>query len=173
MKKLSKPTIVFHWLTGLLFIATLVVGKIVENMSRGPDKWELLANHKSFGVIVLVIATLRIIWRFKEGALPAISTVPRWQEIAAKSTHHLLLLATLAMPISGIMMNSGGGRPLEVFGFQLLAGGEKVEWLQSMGSTVHHSAVNVIILLLLVHLLGAVKHQFLDKDGTISRMLGR
>jgi cytochrome b561 len=173
VKKLSKPTILFHWLTAILFIGTLVVGKIVENMPRGAEKFELLANHKSFGVIVLVIALARIAWRFKEGALPPLSQAPRWQDIAAKSTHHLLLLATLAMPISGIMMSSGGGRALEVFGFELIAAGDKIEWLQSVGSTVHHSAVNVIILLLLVHLAGAIKHQFIDKDGTISRMLGR
>lgn len=62
--------------------------------------------------------------------------MPAWQEKVAKAVHGLLLLATLAMPLSGIAMNIGGGRALEVFGYTLVAAGEKVVWLQELGAAV-------------------------------------
>ncbi len=77
------------------------------------------------------------------------------------------------MPISGAVMSVAGGRALELFGIELIAAGEKTEWLQSAASFVHVNAVNLIIMVFALHVLGALKHQLVDKDGTLSRMLGR
>lgn len=172
-KSLSKKTVVFHWLTGILFLVVFVIGLQFEGMPRGPEKGELMGLHKSLGLIVLVVALSRLVWRFKEGAIESVAVLTRAQEIAAKSVHHFLLLVTLAMPISGAVMSVAGGRALDVFGFELIAAGEKTEWLQSTASFVHVNSVNLIIVALALHVLGALKHQFVDKDGTLSRMLGR
>ncbi|MEZ8825087.1 cytochrome b [Vibrio sp. 10N.261.55.A7] len=172
-KKLSIPTIFLHWLTGLSFIGVLVVGLIMTEMERGPDKFELMGYHKSIGVLILVVAIIRIAWRLKEGTLSSLGTSPAWQEKIAHAVHGLLLLATLAMPISGAVMTAAGGRAVDVFGMVIISEGEKVEWLQEIGGFIHHSAVNIIIAVLVLHVLGAIKHQVIDKDGTISRMLGR
>lgn len=171
--KLSKPTIAFHWLTGLLFIGVFVLGKIFDSMARSPEKFELLGIHKSLGFIVLVVASVRLAWRLKEGAISPASQLPRAQEILAKSIHHLLLLGTLLMPTSGIMMSIGGGRGVDVFGFVLYNAGDKVEWLGSLGSSLHGLGSNVLLVAVVLHVAGALKHQLVDKDGTLTRMLGR
>ncbi|MCW0470345.1 cytochrome b/b6 domain-containing protein [Vibrio chagasii] len=75
-------------------------------MPRGPEKGELMGLHKSLGLIVLAAALLRFLWRLKERAA-AHRYQPRAQEIAAKGVHHLLLLVTLAMPISAVMSVAG------------------------------------------------------------------
>ena len=172
-KKLTLPTILLHWLTGLSFIGVLIVGLIMTEMERGPDKFELMGYHKSIGILILVVAIVRIAWRIKEGKLPSLGTSPAWQEKIAHAVHGILLLATLAMPISGIVMSAAGGRAVDVFGMVLINEGDKIEWLQELGSFIHHSAVNIIIAVLVLHVLGAIKHQFIDKDGTISRMHGK
>ncbi|CAK2139616.1 cytochrome b [Vibrio crassostreae] len=172
-KSLSKQTVIFHWLTGILFIAVFVIGLQFEDMPRGPEKGELMGLHKSLGLIVLVVALSRLAWRMKEGAIASVAVLTRAQEIAAKSIHHFLLLVTLAMPISGAVMSVAGGRALELFGIELIAAGEKTEWLQSAASFVHVNAVNLIMVAFALHVLGALKHQLVDKDGTLSRMLGR
>lgn len=169
---LSKPTILFHWLTGLSFLAVLGLGLYMENLPKGPDKWEIMALHKSIGAIVFLVAIVRLAWRFKEGSITSIATLTRAQSILASAIHHLLLLATIAMPLSGLLMSIGGGRGIEIFGVSIIAAGEKIEWLSASMHTVHVNAVNFIILALIFHIAGAVKHQFIDKDGTISRMLG-
>lgn len=169
---LSKATILFHWLTGLAFIAVLVLGLYMEDLPKGPDKWEIMGIHKSLGAIVFVLAVIRLAWRFKEGSISSISKLSRIQSILATSIHHLLLLATIVMPLSGILMSIGGGRGVDVFGLSVVAAGEKIEWLSAISHTIHVNAVAFIMLALLLHIAGAVKHQFVDKDGTISRMLG-
>lgn len=171
--KLSKPTIALHWITGLLFIGVLSLGLYVESLSRSPEKFELLGIHKSLGLIVLVVAAIRLSWRLKEGAISSISSLPPAQAILAKAVHHLLLLGTLLMPISGLMMSIGGGRAIMLFDLELISAGEKIEWLGGLGSNIHGIAAYVIIATLLLHIAGALKHQFMDKDGTISRMLGK
>jgi len=164
---LSKMTILFHWLTGLAFLTVLGIGLTLEYLPKGT-----MSLHKSLGTIVFVIAVLRLIWRFKEGSISSISKASKMTSLLATSIHHLLLLATLIMPLSGILMSIGGGRGLSVFGFDLVAGGEKIEWLAAIASPIHHQAVNFIIVALLLHIAGGLKHQFIDKDGTVSRMLG-
>ncbi len=95
------------------------------------------------------------------------------EDKAAKVVHGILLLATLAMPISGIAMSAGGGRAVDIFGWVIIAEGPETPWLQELGSTIHHSAVEILIAVFVLHVAGAIKHQVVDKDGTISRMLGR
>ncbi|MFA0029962.1 cytochrome b [Vibrio breoganii] len=172
-KKLSLTTIVMHWLTGASFIGVFVVGLIMSETDRGPSKFELMGYHKSIGVLILMVATIRIAWRLKEGKLSSLSNSPVWQEKIAHAVHGILMLATIAMPISGITMSAAGGRAIDVFGWVIINEGEKIEWLQQVGSTIHHSAVNIIVAVLVLHIAGALKHQFIDKDGTISRMLGK
>ncbi|NLS13436.1 cytochrome b [Vibrio sp. SM6] len=171
--KLTKTTVVFHWITGLSFIGVFAAGLILDSMERSPLKGQIMDYHKSIGAIILLIASARILWRIKEGALPEIINLPRWQTIIAKSVHGLLMLATLAMPLSGIAMSIGGGRGLDVFGWQLVAEGMKTPWLSAVAGDIHRASVDIIIVVLALHVLGALKHQLLDKDGTISRMLGR
>jgi cytochrome b561 len=171
--RLSKTTVTLHWSVALLFLGALGLGLYVEDLANSPEKFELLATHKSIGLALFVIAVMRLLWRFKEGAISSISTLPKWQAVLAKGAHYLLLLATISMPLSGIIMTIGGGRALEFFGIQLLAAGEKIEWMSGLGHFIHVQSVNIIIAVLALHIAGALKHQFLDKDGTISRMLGR
>ncbi|MDD1780828.1 cytochrome b [Enterovibrio sp. ZSDZ35] len=170
---LSKQTIFLHWLVAISFIAVLAFGLYVEDLPKGPEKGEMIGLHKSFGFIILVLASSRILWRVKEGPISSIPGSPSWQEKAAKGVHHLLLLATVLMPISGIMMSVGGGRGLDVFGMTLIAAGEKKEWLGAVGHTTHEVLANIVIAAIVLHVLGALKHHLVDKDATLKRMTGR
>ncbi|WP_264406913.1 cytochrome b [Vibrio owensii] len=172
-KPLTWQTITLHWITGLAFIGVFALGLYMVDLPRSPEKFEWYGIHKSLGAIILVVALIRLVWRLKEGALPPASHMPAWQDKAAKVVHGILLLATLAMPISGIAMSAGGGRAVDIFGWVIIAEGPETPWLQELGSTIHHSAVEILIAVFVLHVAGAIKHQVVDKDGTISRMLGR
>ncbi|PMN65513.1 cytochrome b [Enterovibrio norvegicus] len=173
VSSLSKPTIFFHWLVAISFIGVLAFGLYVEDLPGGPEKGELIGLHKSFGVLVLVLAVSRLLWRFKEGSISSIPGSPRWQEKIAAGVHHLLLLATLLMPVSGIAMSLGGGHDIGVFGVTLITAGEKNELLGQIGSTTHEVLANIVMVTLALHVLGALKHHIVDKDATLKRMLGK
>ncbi|WP_210498379.1 cytochrome b [Vibrio crassostreae] len=172
VKQVDSITVALHWLVGFSFIAVFGIGLYMVEMPA-PEKYELYGIHKSLGALFFVVAVSRVAWRIKKGALESVSNVPRWQEEIARGVHVTLMLATIAMPLSGIVMNIGGGRALEVFGYTVLAAGDKVEWMSAVGSSVHHLAINLILITLALHILGALKRQFINRDGTISRMLGQ
>ena len=77
------------------------------------------------------------------------------------------------MPISGLMMSIGGGHSIGVFGLDIFtSSGEKIEFLSQAGHIGHGLGAKVLMFFILLHIAGAIKHQLIDKDGTISRMLG-
>lgn len=168
---LSTRTILLHWLAGLSFIATFAVGFYLVDLPRSPEKFELLNLHKSFGVAVFTVALIRVIWRFKEGPINSVATGPVWQNKAATLVHYTLLICTILMPISGIIMSVGGGHPVAFFSIELIAGGEKSEWLNSLGKSLHFYTSRVVMVALALHVVGALKHHFIDKDNTLTRML--
>ena len=172
---LSNQTIIFHWLTGLSFIATFAIGFYLVDLPRSPEKFEWLGLHKSFGVAVLVVALLRVLWRLKEGPIQSATAGTEaganWQEKAAAIVHYTLLVSTLLMPISGIIMSVGGGHSVAFFSIELIAGGEKTEWINSLGKSLHFYTSRVVMITLALHVAGALKHHFIDKDNTLTRML--
>ncbi|WP_087018503.1 cytochrome b [Thaumasiovibrio subtropicus] len=170
---LSKTTVLFHWVTGLAFLAVFGFGLYIADLPRSPEKWALLHYHKSFGLLILILAVLRLLWRLREGFLEPLSSLPAWQARIVKLVHLGLLISTLTFPLSGLMMNIGGGRPTELFGFELLAAGNSIEWLSWFGRGIHDGSVKVVMFALLLHVGGAIKHQLVDRDGSLFRILGR
>ena len=170
---LSKTTITFHWVTGLFFLTVLGLGLYMEELPRGPEKFEIMGIHKSLGFAFLFIALSRVAWRLYEGRIPHLNTQITWQDKLANVIHYALLIATLLMPISGLVMSVAGGRALEFFGVQLLSAGEEIEWLAGLGHELHEIGASLVMLALLLHIAGVLKHQFIDKDATLRRMLGK
>jgi len=172
-ERLSGVTVGLHWLVAAAIIGMLAFGLYIEDMERGPDKGAMMDLHKSIGVTILALAALRILWRWRNGFPAALSTMPRWQHIAAHAVHGLLLLATVLMPLTGIMISLGGGHGLPLFGLTLVAeSATKLDSLKTIGES-HGAIAWILIGVIVVHVLAAAKHQMIDRDGTLRRMLGR
>jgi len=144
------------------------------------ETFALYPLHKSFGVIVFVFAVYRIFVRAKEGwPEPIGDATPAWQLLAAKVVHWCLIISTLVYPLSGMMMSAGGGHGIAVFGLELVASNydavtEKAVPLNAvvadLGHAVHGLLYWVLIPIIVLHVAGALKHHFVEKDGTIKRM---
>ena len=171
-KSLTWQTITLHWLTAILFLVTFAMGFYMVDLPRGEAKGLLISRHQSLGVILLAVASIRIVWRLKEGAIADIEHTTGWQDVLAKSTQFLLLFFTLSMPISGLLMSIASGRGFSFFGQQLFVLGDKTEWLLTLGSMTHHLSVNGIMFLVSLHILGALKRQYINKSNTLYRMFG-
>ncbi|MEW8044511.1 MAG: cytochrome b [gamma proteobacterium symbiont of Phacoides pectinatus] len=172
--RLSPISIVLHWSIAIGMIALIPFGIYIEDLPRGPDKFELIGIHKSLGVILLALALARLAWRLRQGLLGARSEQAPWQHALASTVQWTLLAGTLLMPLSGIMMSVGGGYPVGVFGWEIIAGSEeKIEALSKAGHLIHGLLGKLLIALILLHAAAAIKHQWMDRDGTLSRMLGR
>lgn len=172
-EKFNFPTVGFHWIIAIAMIAMLAFGLYLEELPRSAEKGQLIGLHKSFGVMVFGLALLRIIWRIKNKFPAPLSTLTSWQAKLAKFTHWFLIIGTALMPISGVVMTVGSGRSVSVFGLELIAGsGDKIEALSNVGHIMHGLGGRLLILFIVLHAVAAIKHQFFDKDGTLTRMVG-
>lgn len=169
---LSWPTIVLHWLTGSTFIAVFIIGLYMVELPRGPEKGEWIGLHQSIGPLILIIASIRLFWRITEGSINPLSFIPKWQEKLSHLVHVLLLASTIIMPISGMVMTIGGGNDIRIFGWVAITAGNKIPLLQDLGHITHQITANIIIAVLTLHIIGAFKHQFINKDHTLSRIFG-
>lgn len=162
-----------HWVVAILIIGMLAFGLYIGDMERGPDKGELIQIHKSIGVFLLFFGVWRVLWRLVSRFPSEVADMPAWQIIAAKAVHYALLAGILVMPVSGYIMSSSGGHPVGFFGlFELPALQENKE-LSSMAGGLHEWVGYFLIAVVAVHVLAALKHHIVDRDATLSRMIGR
>lgn len=163
-----------HWLVAALFLVVFVVGfAAFEFMPDGETRGAMIGLHKGLGVVVLILGAWRVFYRLKQGFLAEASTMPRWQEVSAKLVHWLLLAGIILFPISGMIGSYFGGREVAVMGLFTIPAGPKVEWLSTIGYGVHVPLAYLTLAALLLHVGGALKHHIIDKDATLTRMLGR
>lgn len=167
---------ILHWLIAFAIISLLVIGKYMHGLpDSDPDKFALYQSHKSFGITVLALTVLRIIWRLVNKVPPLPPGMPAWQRFGAHASHVLLYALALAIPLSGWAMVSASpyGIPTIWFGvaevphLPITPSAETNDQLQE----VHELLGNLLILLLIAHVVAALKHHFWDRDTVFRRML--
>ena len=176
---LSTTTLVLHWIIAITIICMVSVGLYMTET----ETFFLYPYHKSIGVIIFSIILVRVAWRLKEGWPEPVSDYPIHERILSKLVHWVLLLASMAMPISGMIMSGAGGHGFGVFGWVIVAPNhdpvnpQKVlalyEPLANLAHEVHEIIGFVIAGAIILHIAGALKHHLMDKDRTLLRMLGR
>jgi len=161
-----------HWLTLVLILGLMAVGLIMTDLPNGPQKIQIYAMHKSFGLTVLGLTVLRLLWRLFSTSPDEVENTPVWQSWVAKSTHVVLYFLLFAMPISGWLYNSAAGFPLKYFGlFKLPKLSNYDPQLKELAGDAHETFFYILALLMLMHAGAALKHHYLDKDNTLTRML--
>jgi cytochrome b561 len=165
-------TQLFHWIIVALIITQFVLALRAEDLPLGVKKIALLAQHKSVGMTVLALATVRIVWRFASRVPEVPSSTPAWQQHAARGSHTFLYLLLFLMPLSGWMMSSARNFPVSWFGlftFPDLVGADRA--LYERLHDVHELLATTLFVLAIVHALAALKHHFVDRDNVLRRML--
>lgn len=160
-----------HWSVVLLLLVQLTLAWIAHDLPIGPDKVGVLAIHKSFGITILVLATLRLLWRLVD-APPALPPMRKWQAHASRVSHYALYALLFAMPLSGWIMSSASNYPVSWFGFVQLPDlvAPDADLKQELRD-LHGVMSKVLMGLVVLHVAAALKHQFFDGDDLLYRML--
>jgi cytochrome b561 len=125
--------------------------------------------HKSLGLTVLALIVLRVLWRITHTPPAALSSYKAIEKKVAAATHHSLYLLMLAVPLTGLTMAINSKYGVKWFGIDVIAGLDNKPVRDFFECT--HEFVGIVLLVLIgIHLLGALKHKFIDKDDTMSRM---
>jgi len=169
MTQYSKRMVIVHWLTLALLAAGWFLG---EDLAEATDESKAtLAGyimHMLAGGTILLLTVTRLFFRSKDGTPPAIGQSAL--DKVAKGIHHLLYVALFLLPVSGVVtvITSDAGKALLAGDANLLPKEDGYEHV--FAHEVHEILVTVLIVLVAVHLLGAIKHQFISKDGLMERM---
>ncbi len=171
-----------HWLVALLIAANLAliwtVGWFPDAMVR-----PVIDTHKSIGITLLGLVLLRVLWRLTHRPPPLPRSYPRLERIGAHAAHLLLYGLILGMPISGWIHDSAfkgaAAHPLRLFGLVpwpriapiMALDPATKEHVHAVAFQVHATLAYALYGLVALHVLGALKHQFIDKEPEIDRML--
>lgn len=167
-------TIALHWVVALLVIGLFILGLYMTGLGYY-DPWYVAAPnlHRSVGVILLLLLVLRLLWRLLNPAPEPVGDDPRILRRLAGSVHVLLYLLLFAIAISGYLISTADGRGIEVFGwFTLPALIPAFDNMEDVAGEIHYLLAVTMMLLVVLHSLAALKHHFLDRDPTLTRMLG-
>ena len=129
------------------------------------------ALHISIGVIAIVFIVARIVWRLIEGPQPK-GNESRALNILAWVVQWGLLAALLVLAVTGPLEVWGMGQPIQVFNwFAIPSPLPPLRAYRDLISHAHSLAAYAIYPLVTLHILGAAKHAFIDRDGVVRKML--
>ncbi|OIQ96383.1 hypothetical protein GALL_216620 [mine drainage metagenome] len=171
-ERYTSLAIILHWVFALLVIGMLFLGYYMVDLPKGtPNRAFYFNLHKSFGVLAGVLILLRLYWRLTH-PVPHISTgIPRWTDKAARWNHRLLYLCMVLQPATGYLSSSFNKYGVKFFGLALPSWGWEDAKLRDLFMNFHHLISVLLVALIVIHVLAAFKHLFVDRDRVFQRML--
>lgn len=166
--------ILLHWSIALLMIGLIGLGWYLTTINYYHPYYHLLfLIHKSFGMITLILAVFNLLWYIFNPKPKLPSGLRPIEKIAAHLMHNLLFLLTIVMPITGYFLSTSKGDGISIFNWftvpALYEGGHP--WAKLFGE-LHFWIGYTTATLIIFHALAAFKHEFINKDGLLRRMLG-
>ncbi|WP_315730357.1 MULTISPECIES: cytochrome b [unclassified Bradyrhizobium] len=165
------PAKVFHWLVVALLAIQYPIGWLMPDLHRGMQPGAPMTFHVSFGLTILIVIVLRLIWRLTHPVAPE-STLPTWQRLSSEVVHWMLYLAVLATTLTGWLFASFRGWsvsffylfPIPMLASDNAAAGRAIDGL-------HQAAEWLLLTLIVIHVGAALVHIFVYRDRIMERML--
>jgi cytochrome b561 len=188
----TKVAVLLHWLIAIGILSQFLFGWFMEGLPKEAPKqlsfdlfdwgiysWQLAAEasprtfyfnlHKSIGVTLLALIIIRILWRITHKPPAILASYKVWERKLATAAHHLLYSLMVLIPVSGVVMAIYSKYGIKWFGLPLIKGLDNNP-MREIFKEAHEILGIVILLILALHIAGALKHKFIDKDDTLKRM---
>lgn len=160
----SGPAIALHWAIALLIFAAFPLGLYMHELPLSPDRLRLYSYHKWIGITVLLLVSLRLVWRLTHTPPPLPDGVAPWQRTASRIVHAVLYALVIAVPVSGWLMSSAKGFQTVWFGvlpLPDLVGKDKALGQQL---TELHEVLNFTLLgFVVAHVAAALRHHVAER----------
>ena len=166
-------TRILHWCVALLMIVLIGLGWWMVSLSYY-DPWYHDATqwHKALGMFVLFIASAKVLWSMLNHTVLLGANLKAWERVAARATHLLLLLLMVLIPSTGYVVSTSAGDGIMIFSWTEVPAMFAINTaVRDWAITIHYWSAYGLALFALLHAAAAIKHQFVDRDGTLRRML--
>ena len=167
----SRVAILLHWVIAALIVVNLYLGLFHEDASK-PVRASMMFYHKAIGLTVLALTLLRLAWRLGHRPPPYDVAMNRWEMGLARVTHWTFYFMLFALPLSGWLLISTGGRPISWFGIFAIPAlpishGDDAH---DLWDSVHVLLGWAMLVLVVLHIVGALKHQLQGHRQIFGRM---
>lgn len=167
-------SIAMHWVMLAVLVAVYACIELRELFPKGSEAREALkAWHYSLGLCVLMLVWLRLVVRITERRPTPVPTQAAWQTAAAELMHAALYVFMIGMPIAGWLLLGAEGKSTLFFGLRLPALTAESEAAAHRWEEIHETAGEIGYFLIGLHAAAALFHHYVQRDGTLRRMLPR
>jgi cytochrome b561 len=164
---------VLHWTVAVLIIGLLWLGWYTVDVGYY-GRWYNIALewHKGLGMLALAVGGLKVCWAMGSRAPQPLPSVAAWERLGTRAMHVTLFALMVAVPATGYAISTSAGDGIAIFGwFEVPAVLPGSEALRDVAIELHYYLAYFTATLVLLHVLAALKHEFVDRDGTLRRML--
>lgn len=182
VRRYTGVAIALHWLVAAGIVANVALAWIWPHLADESVR-PAIDTHKSIGITVLGLAIMRLLWRMAHRPPPLPATYRRWEVTASHLTHWALYALIFAMPLTGWIMDSAwkdaATHPMQLYG---LFGWPRIgavmhldpalrERMHTLFGAAHIWSSYALYALVALHILGALKHEWIDREPELRRML--
>ncbi|WP_299495585.1 cytochrome b [uncultured Shewanella sp.] len=166
-------SIIVHWISALAVIGIFCLGFWMVDLTYYSAWYKTAPDiHKSLGVLLFILTVLRLVWRWVNPQPKSAPSHKMWEKKASHYTHLLIYILLFAIMGSGYLISTADNRGIWVFDwFELASLGQLFNDQADIAGLIHQVLAYSLIGLACIHGLGALKHHFLDRDNTLTRML--
>ncbi|MES2128644.1 MAG: cytochrome b [Pseudomonadota bacterium] len=162
-----------HWIAALFVLLLLGIGLYFGDLPRGDEKkfWKNL--HVAIGTVALLFLLFRVCWSLRAKAPPPVAQATPLR-LLSKAVHGLLLLGIVILAVTGPLSIWAIGRPFGIFELVQVPSPLPLfkSWHEPL-EQIHAFTADAMLYLIGLHVLGVLKHQFIDRDNLMARMTGR
>jgi len=162
-----------HWISAILILGLFGVGVWMRTLGYY-DAWYQTAPHwhKQVGVLLLFIMLIRLFVRFVVPQPKPLLTHKKWEVKLAHITHYTLYLGVFVIMASGYLIATADNRGIDILGwFNMPVLFTPFEGQEDIAGFIHEWSAYIVMGIIALHVAGAIKHQIIDKDTTLKRML--
>ncbi|MDH3195578.1 MAG: cytochrome b [Hyphomicrobiales bacterium] len=168
--------IVFHWTIAALFAGQVMLGIYMTGLADDePAKFGLYQWHKSFGLVILLLALMRLTWRLANQAPHLPDSMRAWEQRAARLAHVFLYAAIVLVPVTGWALVSSSPLGIPTFAFYLLLVPHLPvpvsDVAEAVFQRIHTSLALISAAVAILHTGAALRHHFVLKDAVLRRMI--
>ncbi|KAB2940961.1 MAG: cytochrome b [Hyphomicrobium sp.] len=164
------PTRIVHWLMAVAIVGMYVLGLWMVELDYYSPYYRTAPDiHRSVGMLLLFLLVPRFIWRLAN-VMPSDDELSPIERRAAQIVHWGFYPLLLALMVSGYLMSTADGRPIEVFDWFSVPALVHDKAMEKAAGEVHEVLANITMIVVLLHAAASLKHHFLDRSRILARM---
>lgn len=167
----SAVAMLLHWAIAIAVIVNWRIAAAAEQL-EGTARAAVMANHFALGITILVLTVARIAWRLLHPPPPLAAHLRPWERWLAKTSHALFYILLITLPMLGWIAMSLRGVAIDVWGlaWPVLPVGSAPETASTLFD-IHATLGIAMLVLIVLHVAGSLKHTLVDRDGNLWRMV--